>query len=214
MSYGSLVSSMLTWSLSNHTLTVPWRQSKAFSSKSLRASYKGQSKRRSIATLIQTSHSVVALFASATLVPSSASFVGASDTRAATDDETAALPKPESKCTLRRSNAVRKAHPMPTAASAVGLQRTQTSTSAITSECSSGSGSSHHYPMSDGHGSSCGSRATGDHPDDPISSPLLEDFVQGLERRHIETIRLRGGFAGFTPEEITKWLAEDHEQRD
>ena len=208
MSYGSLVRSIFTTSLSNHTLTVPWRQSKAFSSKSLRASYKGGSKRRSIATLIQTSHSVVALFASATLVPSSASFVGAPETPAATDDQTGALPHTESKCTLRRSNAVRKAHPIPTAASGVQLERTQTNTSVITSECSSGSGSSYHCPTSDGQASSCSSR------DDPISSPLLEDFVQGLEQGHIETIRSRGGFAGFTAEEVTMWLAKDHELRD
>lgn len=211
MSYASLVSSLFTRSLLVSTLTTPWLQSKAFSSKSLRASYKGESNRCSIATLIQTSHSVVALFASATLVPSSASFVGVSETRAATDEHALAPPNSESKCTLRRSNAVRKSHPIPTAASAVQLERTQTTTSAITSEC--GSGSSYHCPTPEDQNSFCSSRAILDHSDDPISSPLLDDFVRGLEQEHTKTIRSRGGFAGFTPDEVTKWLAEDHEGR-
>ena len=211
MSYGSLVRVVFTTSPSITTLTMAWSQSKAFSSKSLRASYKGESSRRSIATLIQTSHSVVALFASATLVPSSASFVGASDTRATTDEQNLAPPNTEGKCTLRRSNAVRKSHPIPTAASAVQLERTQTTTSARTSEC--GSGCSHQYPISEDQSSFCSSRAILDHTDDPISSPLLDDFVRGLEQDHTKTIRSRGGFAGFTPDEVTKWLAEDHEGR-
>ena len=211
MSYGSLVSVVFSMSLSISTLTMRWRQSKAFSSKSLRASYKGESNRRSIATLIQTSHSVVALFASATLVPSSASFVGAPDTRADTDEQTLAPPNTESKCTLKRSNAVRKSHPIPTAASAVQLERTQTTTSAMTSEY--GSGSSDHCPTPEDRSSFCSSRAILDHTDDPISSPLLDDFVRGLEQEHTRTIRSRGGFAGFTPDEVTKWLAEDHEGR-
>jgi hypothetical protein len=211
MSYASLVSGVSTTLLSTSTLTMPWWQSKAFSSKSLRASYKGESKRHSIATLVQTSHSVVALFASATLVPSSASFVGASDTRAAIDEQTLASPDSESKCTLRRSNAVRKSHPIPTAASAVQLERTQTTTSAITSECDSGS--SHHCPMSEDRSSCCSSRAILDHSDDPFSSPFLDDFVRGLEQEHTEMMHSRGGFAGFTPDEVTKWLAEDHKRR-
>jgi hypothetical protein len=75
----------------------------------------------------------------------------------------------------------------------------------MTSEC--GSGSSHHCPTSEGQTSSCG-------PDGPIASPELDDFIQGLEQEHTETMRLRGGFAGFTSAEVTRWLAEDYEQRD
>jgi hypothetical protein len=151
------------------------------------------------------------LFASATLVPSSASFVGVSETPPATDEQTLAPPNAECKCTLRRSNAVRKCHHIPTAASAVQLERTQTTTSAITSEY--GSSSSHYCPTLEDQSSSCSSRAILDHSDDPITSPLLDDFVRGLEQEHTKTIRSRGGFAGFTPDEVTKWLAEDHEGR-
>lgn len=214
MSYASLVSTIST-TLWICTLTAPWRQSKAFSSKSLRASSKGESKRRSIATLIQTSHSVVALFASATLVPSSTSFVGASDAPAATDDQPLALAHTESKCTLKRSNAVRKAHAIAiaTAPSTVQLKRTQTMSSVTTSECESGSGSSHHCPTLEGQTSSCGSPATTDHPDRPASGLVLDDFVQSLEQGHMETLRSRGGYAGFTSDEVKKWLAEDHDER-
>ena len=138
MSYGSLVSSLSTISLSILWSLTAGRQTKALLPKSLRSKKKHE--RPSIAAIIEPSVSTAALFASATLVPSPSSYIfSQTPPIPTTEEEPTTLKETHSKRTLRRVKAKIELRATDSTTATAQMERSTTSTSTTTAS----SGSSH-----------------------------------------------------------------------
>lgn len=139
MSYGSLVSSLSSISLSILWSLTPGWQTKALLPKSLRSKKKHE--RPSIAAIIEPSVSTAALFASATLVPSPSSYIfSQTPPTPVAEEEPTNLKEAGSKRTLRRVKAKIELRTTDSATTGTAqMERSITSTSTTTAS----SGSSH-----------------------------------------------------------------------